>query len=524
MRFADHVITGAHIRTLDPKRPCASQLAIWDGIIVAVDDVRHWRGARTEVHDLRGATLVPGLVDGHQHPIPGATRFTGLDLSGCRTPAQLRDAVAAEARRLPNGQWLTGHGLSRAAFGGSQVTAELLDDVLGERPAYLVLFDAHSALASKAALRAAGITGPREFASRARIVCAADGTPTGHLLEHPAMDLVQRVVPAAPLCERRAQVVQLLKEMAATGLTGAHAMDMEADTLEIVKGIDRLPIRLRFAPWASPGIGEDDLDRLIALRHHRGERWSVGAVKFFLDGTVEGGTAWLAEPDRHGENTASFWRDPEAYSRTVRHVVARGFGTATYAIGDAAVRHALDTLAALPRTAGHRIEHIETLPLADVRRFAELGVAASMQPTHPAFTSADHTDPWSARLGGERALRAWPMRDLHESGATVVLGSDWPVAPYDPRILLASARLRRLPGTRDDPVVPAQAICGEAALAGLTRNAAVASCESHVAGRIATGYRADLTALAVDPVTAPPDELAEAPVVLTMVDGEVTFA
>jgi predicted amidohydrolase YtcJ len=456
------------------------------------------------------------------HPVLGATRFTGVDLTGCRSVAELRAALAEELARTPRGGWVTGWGLLHDAFEGRRIAKDVIDDVLGDVPAMINFFDAHSALASSAALAAAGIDGPREFASRSRIVCDAEGVPTGQLLEFDAMAPVQRVMPVADIAVRRAKVYEVLSTMAASGLTGGHVMDAEGDALELIAGIAELPIRLRIAPWAMPGLGAADLERLLELRGRAGQRWSVDAVKFFLDGTVEGGTAWMELADCHGQNTDSFWRDPAAYTRAVHQLAAAGFQTVTHAIGDAAVRHALDTLADAERHAPHRIEHVETLPSAQLARFAQLDVVASMQPTHASFTRADHTDEWSSRLGAERAGRGWPCRDLRDSGATLVLGSDWPVAPFDPRRVLAAAQLRRLPGSDAAPVNPQQALTAQMALEGMTTHAAAATGLADRAGRIAPGYRADLTAFTVDPVDAPPDELAEAPIRFTMVDGVLT--
>jgi hypothetical protein len=532
---ADTVLTGARIRTLDPRRPWAEAVAVKDGTIAAVGDerdVRDWRGAATEVIDLAGATLTPGLVDGHSHPVWGVEMSTGLDLSGCHDLDGLRTALAAAARALPPGGWVTGWGLDHNVFGDRPVHRDLIEDALGGAPAFLRLYDGHSALADGRALAAAGIDGPREFAQRASVVCDATGRPTGHLVEHAAMDLLLPVLPRPSAADRRARLLALLGEMAAAGLTGAHVMDLQdPDALHLLAGIEAdgdLPLRLRLAPWCMPGVDADGLDHLVALQRLTGRRWRVGGVKFFMDGTVEGGTAWLERADCHGQGTEAFWPDPAAYTRAVHHLDRAGVRTATHAIGDAAVRHVLDTVEALgadraPGRYRHRIEHIETVPDEQLSRFAALGVAASMQPTHTAYTRADHTDAWSQRVGTERAERAWRCRDLRDAGAVLVLGSDWPIAHHDPRQVLATARLRRPAGeTGTAPVTPGQALTGLMALEGCTSHASLAAGEEAVAGRIAPGYRADLTALGVDPVTAPADELGTAPVRLTMTDGQIT--
>ena len=525
MSTADAVIVGAALRTLDPADPggtVTGDVAVKDGLIVAVGDTADWRGPSTTVHDLEGATLTPGLTDGHMHPVFGANSFTGLDLSGCRTVADLRAALAGAVRDTARGEWISGFGLDHNTFQGRPITKEVFEDVLDGIPALLVLYDGHSALASAAALDAAGIEGPRSFASRSLIVCDSAGRPTGHLLEDGAISLVRQVMPVENLGLRRARVLELLHTMAATGLTGGHVMDAEGDALELIAGIEELPLRLRIAPWAMPGEIDAQIDHLLALRGTRGRRWSVDAVKFFVDGTVEGGTAWLEQADCHGQSTDSFWHDPADYTRAVRRLDAAGMQSATHAIGDAGVRHALDALAGSAGTVRHRIEHIETLPHEQILRFAELDVAASMQPTHTAYTKADHSDEWSTRVGPDRADRAWCCRDLRDSGATLVLGSDWPIAHFDPRQVLATAQLRRLPGSDAAPVRPDQALTALMALEGMTSHAARATGQGRTAGRIAPGYRADLTAFTLDPLTAAPDELAEAPIRLTMVDGTVT--
>jgi predicted amidohydrolase YtcJ len=530
--IADTILTGAHVRTLDPDRPSASAVAVKDGRIVAVGDardVRDWRGAHTEIVDLAGATLTPGLVDGHSHPVLGMEMAQGIDLSGCTNLAALLSALAEAARSAAPGAWVLGHSLDHNTFGGRALHHDLIDQALGGVPAFIRLYDGHSALASGPALAAAGIDGPREFVQRAKVVCDADGRPTGHLIEFDAMELMAPVLPRASASARRAQLLGVLRDMAATGLTGAHVMDLQdvglLDLLADIEADGELPLRLRIAPWCMPGTDKAGLDHLIELQRFAGRRWQVGGVKFFMDGTVEGGTAWLEHADCHGQGTEAFWPDPAAYTSAVHHLARAGVRTATHAIGDAAVRHVLDTVELLdgPRQqALHRIEHIETVPSSQLPRFAQLGVAASMQPTHLAYTRADHTDEWSKRVGDERADRAWRCRDLRDAGATLVLGSDWPIAHFDPREVLATARLRRLPGQPDvAPVTAGQALTGLMALEGYTSHAARAVGEQGFAGRIAPGYRADLTAFAVDPVSAPADEVGSAPITLTMTGGSV---
>ncbi|MGW0598797.1 amidohydrolase [Streptomyces sp. NPDC002776] len=518
-------------------------LAATGGRITALGDdsgIRALADASTTVIDLKGAVVTPGLVDGHIHPVSGAERTHGLDLSGCTDVPQVREALARAVRELAPGAWLHGWGLDPNVFAGHPVETAPFDAVLDGVPALLLLFDAHSTLASRRALELAGVDGPRTFdQATAEVVCDADGCPTGLLLEDAACELVERVAPRPSRQERRDRLAAALRAMSAAGLTGGHVMDAGGDSLAFYGELDaagELPLRLRVAPWCRPGTDADGVRALIAGQGQGGRLWRTAGVKIFMDGTIDNGTAWLEQPDCHGESRQAFWPDPEEYTRVVGQLHRAGVPVATHAIGDAAVRHVLDAVEKArggggptgPVAAGapvrHRVEHIETVPDDTLRRFAELGVVASMQPTHCCdFTRADHTDNWSLRLGEERAARAWRCRDLYDSGAVVVLGSDWPIAPYPPLGVMAGARHRR--PTRDltrPPHGPDQVLTALQALQGMTVNAAWAAGEEHHAGRIQVGHRADLTVLPDDPLTTKATELPELPVLLTVVDGKST--
>ncbi|WP_435970472.1 amidohydrolase [Streptomyces sp. Qhu_M48] len=516
----DLVLVNARVR--DPGLTGATAVAVHGGLITALGtdaEARTWTGPGTETVDLGGATLTPGLTDAHSHPVWGLEMFHGTDLSGVTDLDGLRTALRNAER---HDGWILGHGLDHNVFDGRPVHRDLVEDVLDGAPAHLRLYDGHSVLASATALRAAGIDGPRAFAQHSEIVCDAGGRPTGHLVEHAAMDLMTPVLPTQPYAERRDRLVDLLTGMAATGLTAAHVMDLGGhDVPGLLTSLEEdgeLPLRLRLAPWCMPGATEEELDGFVRLQARAGRLWAIGGVKFFMDGTVEGGTAWLEHADCHGRGTDAFWPDPAAYSAAVRHLHRAGVGTATHAIGDAAVRHVLDTVEGLgPGGTRHRIEHIETVPDDQLGRFAALGVVASMQPPHTAYTRADHTDEWSRRLGEERAARAWRCRDLRDAGAHLALGSDWPIAHYDARQVLATARAPR------GAASARHGLTGLMALEGMTTHAAVAAGEETVAGRVAPGYRADLTAFAVDPVEAPADETEQAPVRLAVAGGRITY-
>jgi predicted amidohydrolase YtcJ len=506
-------------------------LAAADGRIAALGDDRGigaLAGPGTTVVDLKGAVVVPGFTDGHLHPVSGAERTMGVDLSACKDLASVRAALDAARRSLRPGAWLRGWGLDPNAFGEQPVGFAAVGAVLDGVPAAIDLFDAHSMLASPRALELAGIDGPRRFAQASEIVCDADGRPTGLLLEDAACALVEAVAPVPTQGELLDRTAEVLRTMAAAGLTGGHAMDgMRLGFYAELEERGELALRFRIAPWCQPGADADAVAELVRLQGTGGALWQVAGVKLFMDGTIDNGTAWLERPDCHGESTHAFWPDPQRYTEVVGELHRAGVATATHAIGDAAVRHALDAVEKARTEGGrevrHRIEHIETVPDDTVPRFARLGVTASMQPTHCCeFTRADHTDNWSRRLGEERASRAFRCRDLWEAGARVVIGSDWPIAPFPPLTVMAGARHRRPSDLSLPPHGPEQALTPLQALQAYTVNPAWTAGEERQAGRLAVGFRADLTVLADNPLNVRDTELRDVPVRLTAVAGRVT--
>jgi predicted amidohydrolase YtcJ len=530
MASIELALIGFRVRTLDPARPTASAVAVSAGTIAAVgsdDEVRELCGARTETIEGHGAALVPGLVDCHHHVLSADVFARGVDLTQVRTVAELKAAVTDERARVGDGNWVLGWGLDYNVFQGVEFGSSIIEDVAGGNPCFLRQMDGHVALASKAALEAAGIAGPVEFDDGSRVVCR-DGVPTGELDEFSAMDLVLRVVPPLTPVERRAMVLAVLRECTSLGVTGIHQMDGDAATFDLVADLEaagELDLRLVVPVWQAPETTPEETEEQLLLGRRRGHLWRGGVAKFFADGVIDVGTGWLLAPDTKGRSTKPYWPDTGLYTARVRRFAQAGFQCVTHSTGDAGVRCALDAYkAAGPGRHGpHRIEHSETLDDADLPRFAAEGVVASMQPLHMQWRLDDGSDWWTQMLGPERVARAWRCRDLLDSGAIVPLGSDWPVAQKDPRVGIAWARLRREPGTDRPPFESSQRLTGLQALEGYTTMAARTAGEEDVAGRIRTGFRADLTAFAEDPAEVDADDLVHVPVELTVVDGRVVW-
>lgn len=495
-------------------------------LVVGSDaEVREHCDARTKVLEGRdGLGVVPGLVDAHIHPFH-AEQTRGADLTRCSTLAEVQFELSRE-RAIGGDGWVLGWGLEYNLFGDGQISSEEIEHAVGGAPALVTFFDLHTAVATPRALELAGVTGPRSFAEGAEVV-VREGRTTGELREEGAIELVRQLIPHLTAQESYAQIAELQRRLAAVGLTGLHVMDGSRATLDLLRELEAngdLLQRSIVPFWIKPETPFEEMEELSRLREERGELWRGGVAKFFIDGVIDTGTGWLYEPDTLGGGTEPFWPDPDRYARAVRLFAEAGFQCATHATGDYGVRAALDAYRAAGAAPGitHRVEHIETLQDEDLPRFAAEGVAASLQPLHMQWRQADLGDSWAARLGPERCARAWRSAELVHSGAIVPLGSDWPVAQYDPRIGLAWARLRRTPGDPEAPVFePHHALSAVEALTGYTADAARVAGEAAVSGRIAPGYRADLTGFAADVVDTPADELPDLPVRLTVVGGRV---
>ncbi len=523
-------LIGGRIRTLDPERPHASAVAVADGEIAAVGDdaeIRELVDGRTEIADLRGAAVTPGIVDSHIHPFHGADVARGADLTNLRTLDEVRGALREERARCAPDEWVLGYGLEYDVFRESGIRGDLVEDAVDGSPALLMFMDLHTALATPRALVLAGVDGPRPFDENAEIVCASGG-PTGELREPAAVATVERALPRLTREQRYATYAKTLRRLAAVGVTGAHAMDGTLATHDLLRELEAnsdLVTRLVVPFWLRPDSSPEEWDELVPHRDASGRRWRGGVAKFFVDGVIDAGTGWLYEPDSEGEGTLPFWPDPARYRAAVARFAGAGFQCATHATGDRGVREALDAYrgAGKPQRGRHRIEHIETLQPHDLPRFAAEGVAASMQAQHMMWLDPERGDNWSRRLAGERTGpgRAFPIRSLRESGALIALGSDWPVARYDPRIGMAAARLRRPPGRPEWRPYDDEALDGLAALEGYTFGAAATVGDGGRLGRVAPGYRADLTVFAEDPVECDADDLPQLPVLLTVVDGEI---
>lgn len=529
---AEYVITAERVHTLSNAPIEASAVAISAGRVAAVGstaDALAAVGASATHLEFPGGTIVPGFTDAHSHPIASISVPRGVDLSGAKTLKQVAVLLAEEVARA-SGSWVFGSGLDPNVYLDESITNQVLHEALGpDLFGHVAMFDGHSAVVTPNVLALAGVTEGITYPDGSRIVADTQGRLTGHILEFSALKRVRRALPLRSPVEKARDLYTLLAAMAATGITSAHVLDMQdPDTLEILRAAEHLgplPVFLRLSPWCTPDSSDEEVRHLIELQGTAGDRWIVEGIKLFMDGTVEGGTAWLESPDTLGECTEPLWREAGSFERRLAEFHKAAVPTATHAIGDRAVRCVVTALSQLPASRViHRVEHLESVDHDVVRQLTQAGVAASMQPTHcTQHTRSDGSDLWSQRVGPVGAQRAWCTQDVIELGGVLALGSDYPVAHYNPLSIMADAQLRRpCDDSTATAILPEQGLTAAQALQGFTTHAAMSVGDPVDSGRLTVGAAATLTVLNVDPLNAEPEELAKGCALLTVSNGLIT--
>jgi predicted amidohydrolase YtcJ len=550
-RPADLVLTGGAVYTLDAARSWAQAVAVCGGRIVAVGtdaDMRPYVGPGTEVVSLRGRMLLPGFQDAHVHASGGGLERSQCDLTGEHTREGYLAAIRSYSGRNPGAEWITGGGWGMDVFPGGVPSKDDLDTAVPDRPVFLSNRDHHGAWVNSRALELAGVDAATPDPPDGRIERTPAGEPQGTLHEG-AMNLVQRVVPAVTLAEQVAGILAGQRYLHALGITawqeaivGEYAV--VPDCFEAYREVDRqglLTARVTGALWWQRSAGLSQLDFLAERRAIASSgRFRTTSVKIMQDGVCENFTAAMLSPylDGHGHETqgrgTSFF-DPAELNEAVTAIDARGFGVHIHAIGDRAVREALDAIAAARHANGlsqgrHHIAHIQVIHPEDVPRFREQSVVANCQPLW-ASNEPQMTELTLPFLGPERSAWQYPFGSLAASGAQLCFGSDWPVSSPNPMWQMHTAVNRttapdypfRGPDT-DTPFLPGERIALPAAIAAFTIGSAYVNHDEHDAGSVEPGKRADLVVLDRNLFTEPAAEIAQAEVDLTLVDGAVVHA
>jgi predicted amidohydrolase YtcJ len=534
---ADELIVHGQIYTVNGKQPWAEALAIRGEKIVAVgtdQEVNAYRGAGTRVIDAGGRLVLPGFEDCHIHFTDGSLGLNQVDLNDASTVAEIQRAVKEYAASHPKEPWITGMGWKYPTFGPTGLPdKKILDEVVPDRPVYLVAFDGHSSWANSKALEMTGINKKTPDPPNGKIVRDANGDATGALKEV-AGDLVASKMPKPTREERLAALRKGIHEANKFGLTRVHSAGQDFEYLDLYDELRRqgeLTLRFYVAYFLDPPeLRAGDLEKIEKARQTYHDDWiSGGVVKTMLDGVVEAHTAAMLTPysDDPSQTGKLFW-DPEKYQAAVTELDKRGLQIFTHAIGEKAVRTALDAYEEAARV-NHthdtrpRIEHIETVSAADIPRFGKLGVIASVQPLH-LYPDEDTLDIWARNAGPERTQRAWSFHSIEAGGGRLAFGSDWPVVTMNPWKGLQTAMTRKTAeGKPEGGFVPGEAVSLEDGIKAYTLGAAFAGRREHQEGSLETGKLADLIIVNQDLFKIPPPEIGRTQVLLTIVGGKTVY-
>lgn len=534
---ADTLIVNARVYTVNAQQPWAEAVAIKGDKILAVgstQDVAAYRGPSTKVIDAQGHLVLPGFTDCHIHFMDGSLGLTQVDLNDAKTIPEIQKRVKEYAASHPNEPWITGMGWTYPTFGPSALPdKKILDDVVSDRPVFLVAFDGHSSWANSKALAMAGIHQKTADPANGKIVRDANGEATGALKEA-AGDIIAKLMPK-PTREQRLAALRLgMHEANKFGLVRVHSAGQDFEYLDLYDELRRngeMTLRFYVAYFLDPPeLTADALETIEQARRTYHDDWiSGGVVKTMLDGVVEAHTAAMLEPysDDPSQSGKLFW-DEAKYKQAITELDRRGLQIFTHAIGDRAVRLALDAYQQAAETththdARPRIEHIETISAQDIPRFGQLGVIASFQPLH-AYPDDDTLKIWARNVGPERAQRAWVWRSILRSGGTLAFGSDWPVVTLNPWPGVQNALTRQT--TEGDPpegFVPKERIGLTDTIKAYTLGAAFAGRREKTEGSLEPGKLADLIMLSKDFLKMEPSDIGKTEVLMTMVGGKVVY-
>lgn len=494
--------------------------------------------------DLAGALLSPGFQDAHIHPVGGGIELLQCNLTESESAEQTAALVRAYAEANPDEEWILGGGWGMDHFPGGNPPRGLLDEAAGGRPVLLQSRDHHSTWASTAAIERAGITAETPDPEDGRIVREADGFPAGTFHEG-AGDLFAGVRPATSGDLAYQGLLRAQEELIALGITGWQDAMVGADVAGIADPLaayeraaaeGRLLVHVVGAQWWARDGGIEQVERMAERRErtaaaHPDRRIDLGTTKIMVDGVAENQTAAMLTPyrDETGHDTCNHglsFIDPEKLRDYVTALDASGQQVHMHALGDRAVREALDALQVAREANGdadgrHHLAHLQIVAADDVARFEALGAIANIQALWA--THEDQLDELTLPfLQDGQVARQYPFGDFVRAGVRLAAGSDWPVSTADPLAAIHVAVNRTYPGSVQPPLGGAeQRLDLETAFAAYTSGTAYVNRRDDDTGSIREGYLANLVVIEPDPFRIPTADLHLAGVTSTWIEGRL---
>jgi hypothetical protein len=528
---ADLVVTNARIYTADDGRPMANAMAIRGGRVLFVGSDRGaltLRGPQTRVLDAAGATVIPGIADAHVHLLNLGMALRTVNLVGARSYDEVISRIAAKARELPAGTWITGRGWDQNDWPDTRLPHhEALSRAVPSHPVYVVRIDGHASLSNAAALRLGNVTSASTDPQGGRIERTASGEPTGVLVDR-AMGLVAGRIPPATREQMRDATLAAIREVHRFGLTSVHDAGVDAGTIDVYEDLARAG---QYSLRNYVMIRQDDSTLARYFRRgpqsalYDGHLW-IRAIKISVDGALGSRGAALLDPYSDEPSHSGLILTPPARVKDVAvRALRAGFQLNVHAIGDRGNRVVLDAFeqafTEVP-VADHRfrIEHAQILHHDDIPRFAKLDVIPSMQATHQ--TSDMYWAP--NRLGYSRSLGGYVWRSLLNTGVIIPNGTDFPVEEVDPLKTFHSSVTRQdANGWPTGGWFADQRMTREEALKSMTLWPAVAAFQERDLGSLAPGKYADFVMLDRDIMTVAPGSILGTQVLATYVAGRPVY-
>jgi len=526
--MADLVLYNGKIFTVDAGQPWARAVAIRDGKFVAVGsdlEVKKLIGKNTEVVDLQGRLALPGFNDAHVHFANGGLYLLGIDLRPARDEKQFVSILKEYIKKLPKGEWVTGGNWDHENWPSKKHPHKsLIDTVTPEHPVLLQRLDGHMSLANSLAMKLAGITRDTPNPQGGEIIKdKRTGEPTG-ILRDTASALVDAVIPPLSRQKRELAIRTAMRHARELGVTSVQDNSSSED-LEIYQDLLKQgELAVRVNAWRGAD-GWADFSRLGIQASFGGPFLRLGTVKLFVDGSMGAGTALFFEPYADDPSTCGLPIHSQfELNDLVRNADRVGLQIAAHAIGDKANAWILEAFALARkengvREARHRIEHAQVVQGRDIARFKELGVIASIQPSHCIDDMR-----WAEKRIGARVADAYRFASFLDSGVRLAFGTDWDVEPLDPRLGLYAAVSRELPG--GGPARgwhPAEKLSLAQAIEMYTLGSAYAEFQEKVKGSITPGKFADLVVMEKDLFEISKKEILITPVAMTILAGKIVF-
>lgn len=526
------------VYTVDNKRSWAQAIVIAGEEIVFIgsnDGAESYIGQNTAVIDLEGKMVLPGFVDAHAHPSQAMDLVGNISLYESGSLEEYLDEISAFVNTHPEREFYRGGGWADTFFPNQGPTKESLDAILPDRPIAIVSYDGHSKWVNSTTLEKAQITKDTPDPDGGRIERdPKTGEPSGTLRET-AFKLIENVIPDHSIAEIKNALLAYQDMAAKVGITLAHDAMLD---LRSIAAFNELAVedllKIRFRGSITLEFDEDLKQQITMVINERKKNthpyFQTPAAKIFVDGVIEGGTAYLLEPYEHkpefrGE---SIW-EPESLAKASVALDKEKIQIHLHVIGDAAAHITLDALEDAQVTNGkrdsrHLVTHLHLVEPEDIQRFKELGVIGIPQPFWFKIDEYYH-ELALPYLGKERADRQYPMGSFIDAGVIMASGSDFPVTiPFDPLIAIQTGI------TRSSAIDPSQGVLWseekvtlEDMIVSFTYNGAYANFLENEIGSLEVGKKADLVVLEKNLFEIPADQIAKTKVLLTMIDGNVVY-